>query len=128
MGVNMAKHASGDTTNMSKELEINVNLIVSCHRLQLKDDQYLHHNLSTTDVIDAIVMMNSCKYIQTNYIYNTKNRICLTLKDETDIILALSDCGKYIGKPTRASGMGLWFYLLDDNNNGYHPFTKFIVD
>ncbi len=33
------------------------------------------------------------------------------MNDGNEIILALSDNEKYVGVPTRASGLGLWCYL-----------------
>ena len=114
MGINLAKYATGDQTNMSKELNINTDLISSCQLMQLQNYQYVYTDLNIDRIINTINEMNTCKYLQTNYVYITRNRIRLQLKDGNEIILALSDCNKYIGVPTRASGMGLWFHLLTD--------------
>lgn len=114
-------------TNMSKELNININMITSCQLMQLRNDQYMSYNLDKESIEDAINSMNSCKYLRTNYVYNTKNRIVLKLTDGNEITLALSDDNKYIGKPTRASGMGVWFYLLNEEGEIYNPFIKFTI-
>lgn len=96
MGTSLAKHSIGDRTNMSKELNIDTDLIISCQLMQLQNYNYIEHELNIDSIINTINEMNDCKYIQTNYVYNTKNRIRLQLKDRNEIILALSDCNKYI--------------------------------
>lgn len=39
-------------------------------------------------------------------------------------MLALSDCGNYVGLPTPGSGWGIWFYLQGQNN----PFQELIEE
>lgn len=126
MGTSAAKYANNGITNMAKELNIDVDLIISCQLKQLNGEQYDYYELDTTIIKNAIMLMNSCKFIDTNYIYNTKNRIILTLENGNQITLALSDCGKYVGVPTRASAMGLWFFLTDNEDQIFNPFIKFI--
>jgi len=130
MGQNLSKYGINGVTNLSKELDIDINNIKECQYMKLEiNHEYSFNNLNLDTVKIAIAYMNSCNYIQTNYIYNTKNRIKLIFKDNTEFMLALSDCGSYIGIPTCESGMGLWFYLIDSNPNHnikYTPFTKLI--
>lgn len=66
--------------------------------------------------------MDACKYIHTNYVYNNENRIQLHIKDARTITIALSNDGKYVGKPTRASAAGLWMYL----ETGINPFLDLL--
>jgi len=130
MGQNLAKYDVNGITNLSKELNIDINNIISCQHIKLEIDHTRSlYNLDVDLVKNAIVYMNSCNHISTNYIYNSKNHIKLMFKDKTEFILALSDCGSYIGIPTRASGWGIWFYLIDSDSNHntkYTPFTKLI--
>lgn len=125
MGVNLSRYGVNGITNFSKELNIDINLIKSCQYMTLNDDkQYVFNQIDVDVVKKAITTMNSCNYVQTNYVYNTKNRIYLTFEDNKEFILAMSDDGTYIGVPTRASGMGLWFYLIDNDGIRSNPFEN----
>ena len=129
MGRNLSKYDIDGITNLRKELNIDINNIKACQHRKLEDNHQYSLSYLDIDIIkNAIISMDSCNHISTNYIYNTKHRINLIFKDDTEIILALSDCGSYVGIPTRASGWGIWFYLIDPNHiNKYTPFNKIIT-
>ena len=127
MGSTISKYGSNGMTNLSKELNIDVNLIKSCQYMLLNDDrQYIFSEIDVNFIKNAINSMNHCNYIETNYIYNTKNRIYLKFEDNKEFILAMSDCGTYIGVPTRATAMGIWFYLIDNYDIRGNPFEDLI--
>jgi hypothetical protein len=127
MGQSPVKYSVNGLTDLSKELDINVNNIQKCELMKLINYEYEITIIDNASVIDDINQMKSCNHIYTNYIYNIKHRITLTFKDNSTCVLALSDCGKYVGKPTRASGMGLWFYLVDNNGKYYTSFEHLIL-
>ena len=127
MGSSLSKYGSNGITNLSRELNIDVNLIKSCQYMILNDDrQYVFRDININFIKHAINSMNSCNYIETNNVCNTKNRIYLTFEDNTELILAMSDCGTYIGVPTRVSAMGIWFYLLDNDDIRINPFEALL--
>ena len=127
MGSTISKYGSNGITNLSKELNIDVNLIKSCQYMILNDDrQYVFRDINVNFIKHSINLMDHCNYIETNNVCNTKNRIYLKFEDNTEFILAMSDCGTYIGVPTRASTMGIWFYLLDNDDIRCNPFEDLL--
>ncbi len=128
MGTDSSKYSVNQRTNFAKELDIDVHKIKQCKHLKLDNDmQYIESDMDLELTKNNIKKLDRCRYIHTNYVYNTKNRIQLTFDDNTELIIALSDCGKYIGKPTRASAMGIWFCLIDSNNTIYQPFNYILT-
>lgn len=112
MGQNLSKYGDGTTTNFSKEL--NIDNIIRCELIEsrLHGEEYIVYQLNVIDVKNVIKSMDVCNYQQTNFIPNAKNRIKITYIDNSEQMIALSDCGKFVGSPTRTSGWAIWFYLL----------------
>lgn len=113
MGTNLSKYGDHGVTSLSKELEFNIDDIESCTLLRcpLSTCVETRHSLDLQLVKDRIRQMNQCRYIQQNYVYCTNNRIELHFKDREDVVIALSNDGKYVGNPIAASSVGLWMYL-----------------
>jgi hypothetical protein len=119
--------------NLAKELNINVNEMTSCYFINnnksvdidiknsKKSDE--SHIFDIKLIKEAFNQMNNCYYKQLFYVYNNQYQIHIILKNDAKIILALSNDKKYIGKPTRASGISTWYYLLD-NGNEFNPFGQ----
>ena len=123
MGQSLSRFGHNGITNFSKEFDIDVNKIEKSHHLKSTNNyKYIETELDTNIVKNIIISMNSCNYITTNYVYNTKNMIKLCLNNGNEIIIAISDDGKYVGKPTRASGMGLWCFLenISESQTTFH--------
>lgn len=99
-------------------LELNVDEIKKCFLVRHVVDEETITELDKEDIKQRLLNTNGYQSRILNYVYNTQTRIIFETFDENKIVMAMSDCGKYIGKPTRASGMGQWFY----SPNGQHVF------
>ncbi len=126
MGQNLSKYGDNGLTNFAKELNINVDNIILCEHLKLEEGIYNTYKLNIDSVKFVINSMNVCNYKQTNYVYNTKNRIRLIFNTGEEFIIALSDCGQYSGIPTSGSGWGIWFYLKTPQNSVVNLFNDLI--
>ena len=123
MGQNLSRFGNGTKTNFLEEFEIFLEKIAQCEYYKLNSNhEYDIYPLDVTDVKNTLLQMKDCYYVNTNYVYNNKHRIKIMYNDGTDIMLALSDSEQYIGRPTRASGMGIWFFLKNDDGSKFTPF------
>lgn len=112
-------------TNLSKELNIDINDLTACQFMILVNHDYIYTPIDVDQIKNAFTMMNQCYYKHMYYVCNTLRYIKLNFKNHDDLIIALSDCGRYVGLPTNASACGQWFYLLDNHQKEYTPFYQF---
>ena len=127
MSSDSLKYIDDKTINFSKELNIDIDQIKKCEHLNFKNYECKVYSLIINDFKERINKMDVCQYYKTNYFHNTNNKIKLTFNDGKEIIISLSDCGKYVGIPNYASGWGIWFYLMNsDNSKSINPFQDLL--
>lgn len=128
MGQDLSMFGNGTKTNFLKEFDIKVDQIVKCE--YHKSNEHYTYDIYPLDVMEVknvLLQLEDCYYKNTNYIFNHKHHINLIYNDGTSLMLALSNSGEYVGKPTSASGWGIWFYLKDDKEHKYTPFNRIIA-
>lgn len=115
--------SSFTTSNFSEELHFKIDDVLHCEYLTytlLKEKKY--HMIYTSQAKMLLHQMDKCHYIHA-HLYNSKHRLVLTLVNGDMIEVALSDCGRFIGKPCHATKLSKWYYIVNDEKEKTNPFA-----
>lgn len=114
------------TSNFVEELHIPMDDILYSEYLSynlLNDKKCYMMDAFTTKML--LHKLDTSKYIYA-HMYNKKYRLVLTLPNNEMIELAITDCGRYIGKPCNATKLNKWYYIVNNDGERTNPFTYLI--